>query len=132
MYTYGCHGDVWQKPIQYYKVIILQLKIDKFLKREEEGKNQFKNLAGFMLGLHHYEFSQLRAIRSTILIGSGIQSREVRMPRKDHDFQLYMKVHNFRRERGQRMAAENQARVSQSEVIRAMAQNTLGVSDQNL
>ena len=40
--------------------------------------------------------------------------------------QLYTKVHNFRRERGQRMAAENQARVSQSEVIRAMAQNTLG------
>ena len=30
------------------------------------------------------------------------------------------------------MAAENQARVSQSEVIRAMAQNTLGVSGQNL
>ena len=77
VYLWLIHGDVWQKPIQYYKVIILQLKINKFLKKEEEGKNQFKNLAGFMLGLHHYECSQLRAVRSTILMGLGLQSREV-------------------------------------------------------
>ena len=77
VYLWLIHGDVWQKPIQYYKVIILQLKINNFLKRKKKEKNQFKNLAGFMLGLHHYECSQLRAVRSTILMGLGLQSGEV-------------------------------------------------------
>ena len=26
------HADIWQKPIQYYKAIILQLKINNFFK----------------------------------------------------------------------------------------------------
>ena len=30
------HVDVWQKPTQYYKAIILQLKINKLEKKEEE------------------------------------------------------------------------------------------------
>ena len=30
------HVDVWQKPTQYCKTIILQLKIDKFLKRKKK------------------------------------------------------------------------------------------------
>ena len=29
------HVDVWQKPTQYCKAIILQLKIDTFLKRKQ-------------------------------------------------------------------------------------------------
>ena len=32
VYLWLIHGDVWQKPTQYYKVIILQLKIN--LKKE--------------------------------------------------------------------------------------------------
>ena len=27
MYTYVIHADIWQKPTQYYKAIILQIKI---------------------------------------------------------------------------------------------------------
>ena len=38
VYLWLIHGDVWQKPIQYYKVIILQLKINKFLKRKKKEK----------------------------------------------------------------------------------------------
>ena len=30
------HVDVWQKPTQYYKAIILQLKINKLGKKKEE------------------------------------------------------------------------------------------------
>ena len=31
VYTYGLiHVDVWQKPMQYFKAIILQLKVNKF------------------------------------------------------------------------------------------------------
>ena len=30
------HVDVWQKPTQYYKAIILQLKINKLAKKKEE------------------------------------------------------------------------------------------------
>ena len=30
------HADVWQKPTQYCKAIILQLKINKFLQKEVE------------------------------------------------------------------------------------------------
>ena len=34
MYTWLIHVDIWQKPTQYCKAIILQLKINKkFLKR---------------------------------------------------------------------------------------------------
>ena len=32
------HVDVWQKPIQYCKTIILQLKIDKFKEKETKGQ----------------------------------------------------------------------------------------------
>ena len=36
------HVDVWQKPTQYYKTIILQLKISKLKKsRVEEKENVF-------------------------------------------------------------------------------------------
>ena len=31
------YNDVWQKRNQYYKAIILQLKINKFKKRNSEG-----------------------------------------------------------------------------------------------
>ena len=34
------HAGVWQKPTQSCKAIILQLKIKKFFKREEEGAIQ--------------------------------------------------------------------------------------------
>ena len=30
MYTFGCHVDVWQKPVQFCKAIILQLKTNRF------------------------------------------------------------------------------------------------------
>ena len=33
VYLWLIHVDVWQKPSQYYKAVILQLKI-KFLKKE--------------------------------------------------------------------------------------------------
>ena len=40
--TYVClwliHADVWQKPIQYCKAIILQLKISEFYKKNEKIK----------------------------------------------------------------------------------------------
>ena len=42
VYLWLIHGDVWQKPIQYYKVIILQLKINKFLKRKKKEKINLK------------------------------------------------------------------------------------------
>lgn len=58
-----------------------------------------------MLGLHHYECSQLRAVRSTILMGLAAVWR-TECQGKVTVSQLYTKVHNFRRERGQRMAAE--------------------------
>ena len=32
VYLWLIHADVWQKPTQYCKAIILQLKINKFLK----------------------------------------------------------------------------------------------------
>ena len=31
VYLWLIHVDVWQKPIRYYKAIIVQLKINKFL-----------------------------------------------------------------------------------------------------
>ena len=27
-YTYGCHANIWQKPTQFCKAMILQLKIN--------------------------------------------------------------------------------------------------------
>ena len=33
VYLWLIHADVWQKPIQYCKAIILQLKINKFKKK---------------------------------------------------------------------------------------------------
>ena len=32
IYLWLMHADVWQKPTQYYEAIILQLKINTFLK----------------------------------------------------------------------------------------------------
>jgi len=36
VYLWLIHVDVWQKPIQHCKAIILQLKINKFLKYGKE------------------------------------------------------------------------------------------------
>ena len=33
------HVDVWQKPAQYYKAIVLQLEINLFKKKEKKKKN---------------------------------------------------------------------------------------------
>ena len=33
-------GDVWQKPTQFYKAIIIQLKINKFKIKKKKKKNQ--------------------------------------------------------------------------------------------
>ena len=33
VYLWLTHADVWQKPTQYYKAIILQFKINKFKKK---------------------------------------------------------------------------------------------------
>ena len=33
VYLWLIHTDIWQKPMQYYKAIILQLKINKFFKK---------------------------------------------------------------------------------------------------
>ena len=38
VYLWLTHVDVWQKPIQYCKTIILQLKIDKFKEKETKGQ----------------------------------------------------------------------------------------------
>ena len=35
------HVDVWQKPTQYYKLIILQLKISKFKKKNRSNLHVF-------------------------------------------------------------------------------------------
>ena len=42
MYTYLwlIHVDVWQKPTPYCKAIILQLKINKFLKIDQKSNTQ--------------------------------------------------------------------------------------------
>ena len=32
VYLWLVHVDVWQKPIQYYKAVVVQLKINKILK----------------------------------------------------------------------------------------------------
>ena len=34
IYLWLIHGDVWQKPTQYYKAIMLQLKINKLKKKK--------------------------------------------------------------------------------------------------
>ena len=48
MYTYGLiHIDVWQKPTQYCKAIILQLKINKL-----KNKNKTKNIMFGMFKSH--------------------------------------------------------------------------------
>ena len=49
IYVYLWLIDVWQKPAQYYKAIILQLKINKFkvlkiLVRHALGRNQFLDM----------------------------------------------------------------------------------------
>ena len=43
------HIDVWQKPTQYCKAIILQLKIDKFLKRK---KRTYAKISGDQKGTY--------------------------------------------------------------------------------
>ena len=45
VYPWPIHGDVWQKPSQYCKVIILQLNK---LKKREDHDPIFKNL--FLIG----------------------------------------------------------------------------------
>ena len=39
VYLWLIHVDVWQKPTQYCKAIILQLKINKFFKKEKKLKH---------------------------------------------------------------------------------------------
>ena len=62
MYLWLIHVDVWQKPTQYYKAIILQLKINNFLKNEvkfqltyEAKKKEKKNLSTFSLQIAEEE-----------------------------------------------------------------------------
>ena len=43
------HVDVWQKPTQYCKAIILQLKIDTFLKRK---KRTYTKISGDQKGTY--------------------------------------------------------------------------------
>ena len=40
VYLWLIHVNVWQKPMQCCKVIILQLRINAFLKKEEEKKKE--------------------------------------------------------------------------------------------
>ena len=40
------HVDVWQKPTQYYKAIILQLKINKIFKKHVLFLLQFREVRG--------------------------------------------------------------------------------------
>ena len=42
VYLWMIHVDAWQKPTQYYKAIILQLKINKFFKLRKIKKNKIK------------------------------------------------------------------------------------------
>ena len=35
VYLQMSHVDIWQKPTQHYKAVILQLKINKFFKKEK-------------------------------------------------------------------------------------------------
>ena len=39
VYLWLVHADVWQKPTQYCKAIILQLKINKFFRKETKIKS---------------------------------------------------------------------------------------------
>ena len=56
MYLWLVHVDVWQKPTQYCKAIILQLKINKFKKERytEEKTTTKKQL--YQNRLHSIEF----------------------------------------------------------------------------
>ena len=38
VYLWLIHADVWQKPTQYYKAIILQLKINTLIKNKNVNK----------------------------------------------------------------------------------------------
>ena len=38
IYLWLIHAAVWQKPTQYCKAIILQLKINKFFKKEDKAQ----------------------------------------------------------------------------------------------
>ena len=49
VYPWLMHIDVWQKPTQYCKAIILQLKIDKFLKRK---KRTYTKISGDQKGTY--------------------------------------------------------------------------------
>ena len=40
LYLWLIHFDVWQKPTQYYKTIILQLKINTLKKEDKEKPKQ--------------------------------------------------------------------------------------------
>ena len=39
MYLWLIHIDIWQKPTQYCKAIILQLKINKFFKNKKKKRS---------------------------------------------------------------------------------------------
>lgn len=74
-------------------------------------------------------FSQSRTIKSTILTWLELQYRgEWRW--KNQGFQLDMKACLFRQESRQRIAAENEASGSQSEVIGPPAQNCPEIAGQ--
>ena len=40
VYLWLIHVDVWQKPTQYFKAIILQLKINKFIIKIDKGAGE--------------------------------------------------------------------------------------------
>ena len=40
VYPWLIHVDVWQKPTQYFKAIILQLKINKFIIKIDKGAGE--------------------------------------------------------------------------------------------
>lgn len=62
------------------------------------------------------------------MVGASVQRREWRW--KNQGFQLDKKADLFRQESRQRTAAENQASVSESEVIGPPAQNCPGIAGQ--
>ena len=40
VYLWLVHVDVWQKPTQYFKAIILQLKINKYIIKIDKGAGE--------------------------------------------------------------------------------------------
>ena len=48
IYLWLIHADIWQKPTQYCKAIVLQLKINTFSKRISTLKQNKQKNPGFM------------------------------------------------------------------------------------